>query len=138
LNTPLVALLGVVCFAIGLVAAAEGRGSEMQILRVVGLSRRQGAALLLVEGTVILAAGLLTGAAFGWGLAYLMAPFVMPAVAGSVEAMMPQAAAMNWARLAGPVYALAMAYAGVLGLCGWWWMASARACGTGDGPFRGR
>jgi hypothetical protein len=137
LNTLLIALLGVVPFAVGLMSAAEGRGSEMRILWAIGLSQRQGAALLLVEGAVVLAAGLLAGAACGWGLAYLIAPFVMPAVAESVEGMIPQAA-LNWAGLAGPATALVMAYTGVLALYGWWWMASAGAGETGDNPYRGR
>jgi hypothetical protein len=137
LNMLLVALLGVLSFAVGLVAAAEGRGSEMRMLQANGLSRRQGVALLLLEGAVVLAAGLLAGTAFAWGLAYLMAPFVMPAVAGSVKGAMPRAA-IDWAGLAGPASVLVMAYVGVLAFCGCWWMAGAGAWEKGDGPYRGR
>jgi len=77
--------LSVVGFFLIQLFSAQRRAAEFNILRAMGLSKRQLRGLLLFAGFIFVALGLLLGAGIGFGLAIMMQPFlaqILPPLGG--------------------------------------------------------
>ena len=76
LNALVLIPLSVVGFFLIQVFSAQRRAVEFNILQALGLSKPQLRGLLLVEGFIFVALGLLVGTGIGFGLATMMQPFL--------------------------------------------------------------
>ncbi len=90
LNALTVGLFSVSAFFLVHLIEAQGRrrsqggACEFALWRALGLGVRQWLALLVTESVVALLLGLLAGAIFGWGLAYIMIPYLAQPLAESL------------------------------------------------------
>ena len=96
LNTLTLALFGVTAFFLVHLIAAQGRVREFGVLRAMGLSSRQLATLLATEGILVLLLGLLAGTIVGFGLSYIMIPFLSQALAESLAGVTMERILIDW------------------------------------------
>uniref|UniRef100_UPI002740C24A FtsX-like permease family protein n=1 Tax=Actinoplanes sp. RD1 TaxID=3064538 RepID=UPI002740C24A len=68
------AALALLAVGLAVLAGAPARGRALSRLRTLGLSRRQGRNLLILELTPLLAVAFLAGALVGWALPQLLGP----------------------------------------------------------------
>jgi putative ABC transport system permease protein len=81
LNTLAILLFSLVAFFLANLLAARERQPEFAVLGSLGISLRQAAALLVLEGLIVVVSGLLTGNLAGWGLARIMIPYLSQSLA---------------------------------------------------------
>jgi len=87
------------------VLAAQSRAAEFGVLRAMGLSTEQLLGILALEGSIMLGLGLAAGTGIGYGLAYIMRPFLSLALASSLGGKAIDRVLISWDVL-GPVYAV--------------------------------
>jgi putative ABC transport system permease protein len=96
LNTLTLALFGVTAFFLVHLITAQGRVREFGVLRAMGLSLPQLATLLVTEGTLVLLLGLLAGTIVGFGLSYMMIPYLSQALADSLSGVTIERILVDW------------------------------------------
>jgi putative ABC transport system permease protein len=96
LNTLTLALLSVAAFWLVQFFAAQQRVVEFSVLRAMGLAVRQLLALLLTEGVLVLALGLMAGTVIGYGLARVMIPYLSQALTGSLGGVTIKHIVVDW------------------------------------------
>lgn len=84
LNAFILAVLSIAVFLAVHYFGARQRMLEFGILRAEGLSARQLLGLLSLDGALLIGIGLLSGAAIGYGLAWVMRPFFSRALSGAM------------------------------------------------------
>jgi len=111
LNTLALVLFSASAFLLANLLAAQGRRQEFGVLRSLGLTARQWLTVLILEGLVVLVLGLLAGAVAGWGLAYIMIPYLSQSLAGPLAGAAIERIVVDWSAVA-RLYALALAVYG--------------------------
>lgn len=96
LATGVAALLGTLGFAVAALAAARRSEAEFAVLRACGLSRRQLLLLILSEYVLSAGAGLLGGAALGYGIGRLVLSLLGVTERGT-SVLPPIAVEVGWA-----------------------------------------
>ena len=84
LNAIILGTLSVGGFLLVQVFTARSRRMEFIVLRALGLSTRQLFGLLFLEGLILMFLGLLLGIGIGYGLAFVMRPFLSLTLAESL------------------------------------------------------
>lgn len=90
------ALFSVVGFLFIYHFAARDRAYEFGLLRAMGLAQRQRIGLLVVEGLLFVAVGLLAGAVIGYGLVSLTLPYLSRAMAVSLGGVEMDHIVVDW------------------------------------------
>jgi ABC-type lipoprotein release transport system permease subunit len=116
LNMLTLVLLSVIVFFLAYFFSAQGRVGEFGVLRALGVSAGQLLALLALEGLVVLLLGLLAGAILGFGLAYIMIPYLSPVLAESLAGAVIERMVVDWFALARLYVLLLVAYGSALAL----------------------
>ncbi|MGD8791314.1 MAG: ABC transporter permease, partial [Anaerolineae bacterium] len=111
MNTLALLLFSLLAFFLANLLAARERQPEFAVLRSLGIPPRRAAALLVLEGTVVLVLGLLAGNLAGWGLARIMIPYLSQSLA--VEPVVT-----DWTAVVG-LHALLLAAYGLALALGW-------------------
>jgi len=96
LNTLTLVLFGVIAFFLVHLIAAQGRVRDFGILRAMGLSARQLLTLLATEGMLVLILGLMAGTIVGFGLSYMMIPYLSQALAESLAGVTSERILIDW------------------------------------------
>jgi putative ABC transport system permease protein len=96
LNTLTLVLFGVTAFFLVQLIAAQGRIREFGVLRAMGLSVRQLLTLLVIEGMLVLLLGLLGGTIVGFGLSYIMIPYLSQALAEPLAGVTIERILIDW------------------------------------------
>jgi putative ABC transport system permease protein len=76
--------------------AARDRAYELGLLRSMGLAQRQRLGLLVVEGLLFVAVGMVAGAAIGYGLVSLTLPYLSRALAVSLGGVETDHIVVDW------------------------------------------
>jgi putative ABC transport system permease protein len=105
LNAVVLVVLSAASFLLVQVFAARRRLVEFGVLRAMGLTGRQLLGLLSLEASLVLALGVGSGTAVGYGLAQVMRPFVSLTLASSLGERAMDRLVIGWATL-GPAYAV--------------------------------
>jgi hypothetical protein len=125
LNALTLALFSVTAFFLVSLVAAQGRGRELGILRAMGLPARRWPILSVVEGSLALILGLLAGIVVGLGLSYMMIPYLVQALVGSLPGLTIERIVVDWPAIA-RLYAVMIAlYGSALALL-WWVLGRGR------------
>ncbi len=103
LNATVLVFVSSISFVALQVLAAQSRAAEFGVLRAMGLATRQLLGILVFEGFIMLGLGLVAGTGIGYGLAYIMRPFLSLALASSMGGKAIDRVLINWDVL-GPVY----------------------------------
>jgi hypothetical protein len=115
LNAVALVLFSVTAFFLVHFFAAQGQGRDFGILSAMGLPARQWPTLSIVEGIVVLLLGLLAGTVVGFGLSYLMTPYLSQALvaplAGSLAGVTIEQIVVDWPAVA-RLYAVLIALYG--------------------------
>jgi hypothetical protein len=114
LNALVLVLFSLVAFSLAQYVAAQGQTRELDVLRTLGLSAHQQLALRMVEGTLVLLLGLVTGTAIGLGLSQIMIPYLSQAVAESLAGGSIARVVVDWIAVARVYGLMAAIYGGVL------------------------
>ena len=104
LNAAVLVFVSSISFVALQVFAAQSRAVEFGVLRAMGLSTEQLLGILALEGFVMLGLGLVAGTGIGYGLAYIMRPFLSLSLASSLGGKTIDRVLINWDVL-GPIYA---------------------------------
>jgi putative ABC transport system permease protein len=100
LNAVVLVVLSSASFLLVQVFSAHRRVIQFGVLRAIGLSSRQLLGLLILEGCVMVALGLLTGTGVGYGLAYAMRPFLSLTLSSSLGGKAIDRVVMDWSAIA--------------------------------------
>jgi predicted lysophospholipase L1 biosynthesis ABC-type transport system permease subunit len=112
LNTLTLALLSVAAFWLVQFFAAQQRVLEFSVLRAMGLAVRQLLALLVTEGVLVLALGLMAGTVIGYGLSRVMIPYLSQALSGSLGGVTIKHIVVDWPTIA-QLYGLLIVFYGL-------------------------
>jgi hypothetical protein len=124
LNTLILLLFSVTAFFLAHLLTGQGRRWECGILRSLGVPARQWLAVLVLEGGVVVALGLLAGILVGWGLAQIMIPYLSQSLAGPLTGAKIEWIVLDWTAVA-RLYGLLLAvYGSALALI---WMIQLRS-----------
>jgi putative ABC transport system permease protein len=100
LNTLTLALLSVAAFMLVSFFAAQGRVLEFGVLRAMGLSLRQLLELLVTEGVLVIALGLVAGTFIGYGMVQIMIPYLSQALSASLAGTTIKEILVDWPAIA--------------------------------------
>jgi putative ABC transport system permease protein len=100
LNTLTLALLSVAAFMLVTFFAAQGRVLEFGVLRAMGLSVRQLLTLLVTEGVLVMALGLVAGTVIGYGMVRIMIPYLSQALSASLAGANIKEILVDWPAIA--------------------------------------
>jgi ABC-type antimicrobial peptide transport system permease subunit len=105
LNAAVLVFVSSISFVALQVFAAQSRSAEFGVLRAMGLSTQQLLGILALEGFIMLGLGLVVGTGIGYGLAYIMRPFLSLSLASSLGGKAIDRVLINW-NVLGPIYAV--------------------------------
>jgi ABC-type lipoprotein release transport system permease subunit len=100
LNAFILVVLSSASFLLIQAITAHRRQFEFGVLRAMGLSTRQLLALLVLEALTMLTLGLLIGTGVGYGMAYIMRPFLSLTLASSLGGYAIDQIIVNWTTIA--------------------------------------
>jgi putative ABC transport system permease protein len=100
LNTLTMTLLSVTAFMLVHFFAAQGRVLEFGVLRAMGLSVRQLLTLLVTEGILVIALGLVAGTIIGYGMVRVMIPYLSQALSASLAGATIKEILVDWPAIA--------------------------------------
>jgi hypothetical protein len=109
LNAVVLALLSAASFLLVQVFAARRRLAEFGVLRAMGLASSQLLGLLSLEACAMLVLGMIAGTAVGYGLSWVMRPFLSLTLEASLGKRAIDRLVLDW-------HALGAAYALLLGV----------------------
>jgi hypothetical protein len=116
LNATALTVFSLTVFALGHLFSALDRREEYSVLRATGFSIRQSVALLVVEGSLVLALGLATGVAVGLGLSRIMIPFFLEMLIDQFGEPILTQLAVDWSSVLRPYLLLVAIYVSALAL----------------------
>jgi ABC-type antimicrobial peptide transport system permease subunit len=116
LNALALALLSVAAFALVHYFAAQGRIKEFGVLRAMGLTAKQLLNLLITEGVLVTALGLVAGTIIGYGMARVMIPYLSQALSESLAGLTIESIIVDWPAIARLYLLLITLYGAALAL----------------------
>jgi putative ABC transport system permease protein len=110
LNALTLAVLSVAAFVLVHYFAARQRTYEFSILRAAGAASWQLLVLLVTEGLLVMALGLLAGTAIGYGLSQIMVGYLSPVLSAATAGVPIREIVIDWGGVARQYAILASAY----------------------------
>jgi putative ABC transport system permease protein len=106
LNALTLGVLSVGGFMLVQIFAAVRRRRQFSVLRAIGFSASQFVGVIFLEGLMLLALGILLGFGIGYGLAYLMKPFLSLTLEASLGGAAIDRLVVPWASIGGTLLIL--------------------------------
>ncbi|MBN1148371.1 MAG: ABC transporter permease [Anaerolineales bacterium] len=114
LSALILGLLSAVGFLVAHYLSTQQRIYEFGLLRAMGLATNQAFSLFIIEGLLMVALGLLAGAAIGYGLVRITFPYISRALVGSLAGVTIQQIVIDWGAISGRFAMLVACY--ILGM----------------------